>query len=404
MWLLWLAVALAVGESDEVCLLSLRSARTSLSAAAEWGNRHAVLRDALRDAVELRRREDAHSVKIPRDLLRGSTEVDIDKFIAQQEKSGDVCYAKVLEVKRTIDGLHMKVESIDAEMGANLQILRSQQRVVEDKEQELREAKQAYKDAMAECEKHRTASGAEAAKVQSWLDELINYAEPSVRSSVATNIRYDEQATDWAKGLAEKHANNGSEEALVQQSQTWDAAQCERAKAQLALARERLQEHQGANATGPVKYRELDCNASRAVLQEEYNKAYRELAKLKDQTASDGDEAYNLCAQEAKTRLDAASARLNEGILVATQNMERAEDVNSGLQPLLHDAQRALAKVQEHLTELQGSCKLEDSVSKHLQKVRDLIISLQKCPGRQDFRLRFPDGYEPKRTVEEIKR
>ena len=60
--------------------------------------------------------------------------------------------------------------------------------------------------------------GAEAAKVQSWLDELINYAEPSVRSSVATNIRYDEQATDWAKGLAEKHANNGSEEALVQQS------------------------------------------------------------------------------------------------------------------------------------------------------------------------------------------
>merc|ERR1719428_1634552 len=243
---------------------------------------------------------------------------------------------------------------------------------------------------MAECEKHRTASGAEAAKVKSWLDELINYAEPSVRSSVATNIRYDEQATDWAKGLAEKHANLG-EEALVQQSQTWDAAQCERAKAPLVLARERLHEHQGANATGPVKYRELDCNASRAVLQEEYNKAYKELSKLKDQTASDGDEAYNLCVEEAKTTLDEASARLNNAIQVATRNMERAEDVNSNLQPLLVDAQRALAKVQQHLEELQGSCVVEDSVSGHLDRVRDLIISLQKCPGRHDFKLTVPD-------------
>merc|ERR1719482_1906829 len=118
---------------------------------------------------------------------------------------------------------------------------------------------------------------------------------------------------------------------------------------------------QGHDPSG-VKYRELDCNASRAVLHE----------------------AYNLCVEEAKTALDEASARLNNAIQVATRNMERAEDVNSNLQPLLLDAQRALAKVQQHLEELQGSCVVEDSVSGHLDRVRDLIISLQKCPGRHD--------------------
>jgi len=434
MWLLWLAVAYATAgeESDEVCLLSLRSARSpppSWSAAAltEWSQRHSAVKQALRDAVELRQRDDARG---PSGLMAGSSELDMDQFIAQSKKSGDVCHAKVLEVKRTLDGLHMKVDTINAEMEANLQILDSQRRMMEDKEKDLADAKQEYKDAIDKCKEKKKVSDGETGKVNSWLEELINYAEPSVRSSVATDIKYHETATDWAKELAAKKqdtvtvsddqaaeivreiqeqaakeaADAAGKQAMVQLqagvngTAKWDQAQCDRVKAQLELSRERILQHvmnstvflQGHDPSG-VKYRELDCNASRAVLQEEYNKAYKELSKLKDQTASDGDEAYNLCVEEAKTALDEASARLNNAIQVATRNMERAEDVNSNLQPLLLDAQRALAKVQTHLEELQGSCVVEDSVSGHLDRVRDLIISLQKCPGRHDFKLTVPE-------------
>jgi len=429
MWLLWLAVAYAGEESDEVCLLSLRSARSPpppLSAAAltEWSQRHSAVKQALRDAVELRQRDDARG---PSGLMAGSSEVDMDQFIAQSKKSGDVCHAKVLEVKRTLDGLHMKVDTINAEMEANLQILDSQRRMMEDKEKDLADAKQEYKDAIDKCKEKKKVSDGETGKVNSWLEELINYAEPSVRSSVATDIKYHDTATTWAKELAaskqdtvtvsdaqaaeivreiqeeaaKEAADAAGKQALVQLqagangTAKWDKAQCDRVKAQLEISRERILQHI-MNTTvfiqsDPVKYRELDCNASRAVLQEEYNKAYKELSKLKDQTASDGDEAYNLCVEEAKTTLDEASARLNNAIQVATRNMERAEDVNSNLQPLLVDAQRALAKVQQHLEELQGSCVVEDSVSGHLDRVRDLIISLQKCPGRHDFKLTVPD-------------
>jgi hypothetical protein len=431
MWLLLLAVAYAGEESDEVCLLSLRSAKRSPSpsfpvALTEWSQRHSAVKQALRDAVELRQRDDARG---PSGLMAGSSELDMDQFIAQSKKSGDVCHAKVLEVKRTLDGLHMKVDTINAEMEANLQILDSQRRMMEDKEKDLADAKQDYKDAIEVCKEKKKVSDGETGKVTSWLEELINYAEPSVRSSIAVDINYGETATTWAKELAaDKNANvkvsddqaaeivreiqeqaakeaadAAGKQAMVQLqagvngSAQWDQAQCDRVKAKLELSRERILQHV-MNSTvflqghdGPVKYRELDCNASRAVLQEEYNKAYKELSKLKEQTANDGDEAYNLCVEEAKTALDEASARLNNAIQVATRNMERAEDVNSNLQPLLLDAQRALAKVQTHLEELQGSCVVEDSVSGHLDRVRDLIISLQKCPGRHDFKLTVPE-------------
>merc|ERR1719174_3522101 len=192
---------------------------------------------------------------------------------------------------------------------------------------------------------------------------------PPVPSPSGSPGEIQEQAAKEAADAAGKQAMVQLQ-AGVNGTAKWDQAQCDRVKAQLELSRERILQHvmnstvflQGHDPSG-VKYRELDCNASRAVLQEDYNKAYKELSKLKDQTASDGDEAYNLCV----------------------------EDVNSNLQPLLLDAQRALAKVQQHLEELQGSCVVEDSVSGHLDRVRDLIISLQKCPGRHDFKLTVPD-------------
>lgn len=427
MWLLLLAVALA-DEGGEVCLLTLRSGRSQTSdmwtahkaAMAEWSQRHVAAKQALQDAWLKRQRDENVQPK----WLEGSQEVDMDQFIEQSRKSGDVCHAKVLEVKRTLDGLHTKVDMINAEMEGNLQILESQRRIMEDKERDLKEARTANDEAVQICKKEQALNDDDVQEVNGWIAELINYAQPEVRSSIATDIKYHDEATKWAQELAaHKNASvkvtDSEVDAIVKEIQekaakeavdavtkkgmllqlagaanantsaNWTTEQCTKVAAQLQVSRARLQQHV-MNATSGVAFRELDCHASREVLQEEYTKAYHELHRLRDAAAKTRDESYAVCIAEAKGVLEEAETRLNAAIQAATRNMERAEDVNMKLLPLLQDSQRALAKVQKHLEELVPTCDVEDSVSTHLQRVRDLILSLQKCPGRNDFKLTLP--------------
>merc|ERR1719408_1136462 len=48
-------------------------------------------------------------------------------------------------------------------------------------------------------------------------------------------------------------------------------------------------------------------------------------------------------------------------------------------------------KLRIHLAEMHGECKDTEEVSEHLQRVRDLIKSLEECPGRDDFKLKIPE-------------
>ena len=74
----------------------------------------------------------------------------------------------------------------------------------------------------------------------------------------------------------------------------------------------------------------------------------------------------------------------------STNAINRAQEILNALNPLLLDAKKGLKKVQDHMKELEDSCAKEDDVSEHLQRVRDLIMSLEKCPGRHDYTLEMP--------------
>lgn len=47
-------------------------------------------------------------------------------------------------------------------------------------------------------------------------------------------------------------------------------------------------------------------------------------------------------------------------------------------------------KLRVHLQDISSTCEETEHVTEHLKKVRDLLKSLQECPGRDDFRLRVP--------------
>jgi len=133
-----------------------------------------------------------------------------------------------------------------------------------------------------------------------------------------------------------------------------------------------------------------DCDQQRQELQEEFANSFIQITQLRDSTAQRIADAHEDCIALADGVKDEAHERLDATIQESTNAINRAQELLNALNPLWLDAKKGLQKVQDHMKELEDSCAKEDDVSEHLQRVRDLIMSLEKCPGRHDYQLQMP--------------
>merc|ERR1719335_2021191 len=63
----------------------------------------------------------------------------------------------------------------------------------------------------------------------------------------------------------------------------------------------------------------------------------------------------------------------------------------SSLMPTVELIRKRAEAMQEYIDEtLTPECYEDGDVSEHLQKVRELIMELAECPGRDDFQLKIP--------------
>jgi chromosome segregation ATPase len=133
-----------------------------------------------------------------------------------------------------------------------------------------------------------------------------------------------------------------------------------------------------------------DCDRQRQMLQDEFANSFIQITQLRDSTAQRIADAHEDCIALADGVKSEAHERLDSSITESTSSINRAQEILNALNPLLLDAKKGLKKVQDHMKELEDSCAKEDDVSEHLQRVRDLIMSLEKCPGRHDYQLQMP--------------
>merc|ERR1719321_1272992 len=154
-----------------------------------------------------------------------------------------------------------------------------------------------------------------------------------------------------------------------------------------------------ARAAGPfdevekagIKYSVIDCTAARQRLQDEFTEAYIEITKL----ITDGEKAANdekeRCDLTAKNEEDERSSQLNLQIARCTADITAAKDTIHELEPLLNNGHEETAAMEKYLEKtLKKRCAQDDAAAEHLKAVRGLIMSLEKCPGRNDFKLMIP--------------
>merc|ERR1719240_1988647 len=84
------------------------------------------------------------------------------------------------------------------------------------------------------------------------------------------------------------------------------------------------------------------------------------------------------------TPLTAQQEESNDRIQASTRAL-------SSLMPTVELIRKRAEAMQEYIDEtLTPECYEDGDVSEHLQKVRELIMELAECPGRDDFQLKIP--------------
>jgi len=152
---------------------------------------------------------------------------EMQTFIDEQKRSSQACHAKLLEVRRTLDGILAKVNALSDIVEAHDSIVAGNTRVIEDNVANKNAGEKAYKEALAECHHQYGLDLLALEGTRKEIKELEQIANPDVRSSIDFNINYTaetyaheqlihsqayreadrEKESDAAKEAAEKKAN-----------------------------------------------------------------------------------------------------------------------------------------------------------------------------------------------------
>jgi hypothetical protein len=130
------------------------------------------------------------------------------------------------------------------------------------------------------------------------------------------------------------------------------------------------------------------CAKEKKVLEETYVKTYVELARLKDEY----NELANstACFDTVESTYKSRKTPLQEAIDKLIKDIDEKNKALEGLRPRLENAQKAEAQLRQHIGTLSAECaELPETVS-NLNKVRDAIQALSKCPGLSRVQFSLP--------------
>jgi hypothetical protein len=380
----------SVNPSSEVCLLSLRA---NMSRAAVWltqsgqavAQTHQKMREWAQDHENIKS-ELSHARALSgteQDMQAVTDDNEIDSFIQQQRDSTDTCFAKLLEARRTLDGITEKVLRLDEEISAQTEISKGNMMIIQDRFSASEDAMKEKEETGKECDEQYEKAIEDLQHYRDELAELKQIANPEVRSAVASDLDYKQLIAQHIASVGSAF-DQPSSFLQMNATTTMNATMCEGVVNFL----NRRSEEKDSNAT---KYTALDCDAMRQVLQEEFTKSWEEITRLKEEGEQLAREQKELCFDEAKEVHNTKHASITQDIKDATRSIQMAKDVISALQPLLDNAKLEAESLALHIQGLKKDCNVDTEVSDHLKTVRRLIQSLNECPGRNDFRLTVPE-------------
>jgi len=317
---------------------------------------------------------------------------EIDEFIFDQMASKDTCTSKMMEAKRSVDGVAAKVMQLSDEIEAENAIIVAQTEVSHRLIDGLDESEAQEAEDLAACQKTYEEAWAALNGKRNEIVELEQIANPSVRSSIAHDMDVEAYVDKHIRKMEAKFRNT-SMEAMSAIAITEE--NCKRV-VDFLNTRQFPDETEKAG----IKYSVYDCTAARQRLQDEFTEAYIEITRLITDGEAAATSEKERCDLTAKNAEDERSSQIELQISRCTADITAAKDTIHELEPLLENGKEETSKMETYLQRtLTAMCKTDEDVTDHLKAVRRLIMSLEKCPGRNDFKLMIPGQHKEQQKL-----
>jgi len=309
--------------------------------------------------------QDAHrDWRAKQTLLLGDTNESmgvLEDFIAKQQGSGDACSARLVESKRALDGFLGDLKSLTAQVDAHEEVLETETENLNITEMSVKAVLTVYEEAMEACAKEKQDALDLVSQYESELAELVQIADPSVRYTHVTNL---------------------SEIPELFQVGSFTKERC--------LAFVEFVKHKANHSLQSTQHEPKDCDTQREELQEAFTEAVISIRDLVKQAQEDSED--KTCVETAEAKKAAGLVPLIAERDRAASMIETATESLAALEPVLDLVDDRAEKMSHHIYNvLTPECAEAKEVSEVLQKIRNLILLLEECPGRNDFKLKIPE-------------
>eukprot|EP00746_Dinoflagellata_sp_MGD_P161088 gnl/MRDRNA2_/MRDRNA2_88121_c0_seq1.p1 gnl/MRDRNA2_/MRDRNA2_88121_c0~~gnl/MRDRNA2_/MRDRNA2_88121_c0_seq1.p1 ORF type:complete len:430 (+),score=112.17 gnl/MRDRNA2_/MRDRNA2_88121_c0_seq1:99-1388(+) len=304
----------------------------------------------------------------------------LDEFIEEQNAAGDACSSRLMESKRTLDGLLHDLRDLSIETSSHEKILETETENLNITFLSIEAVDTETKIGIEKCKKEREEAIKEVTQYTAELEELIQIAQPSVRYRHA---KPGMEKKDMVK--LDKLALSSLGTEIVEKSDFSEDS---------CLAFIDFAKHHDYNLRIHMRNKQKPdaraCDLQREELQKAYTKAFLEVKDLlkdaKDRVLDDSCfESYH--AKKAAEMVPLVAARDQ-----SAGRIEYSAAALAATEPVLHLVTDRTEQLRDHIKQtLAPECKEAGEVTEMLEKVRELIISLSECPGRDDFRLKIPE-------------
>merc|ERR1719310_2508272 len=286
------------------------------------------------------------------------TEKDLAKSIAEQKSTDVACSARLLQAKRKLDALLKEAKTLSLQIDGHEEVLETENENLNVTKMSIAAVESDYDAAIEDCEKLKKEALKDLKQYSAELKELEQIANPSA-SYVKAPIQQ--------RSLLELGA--------------FTREHC------LAFI-EFAHKHSGRMiALKDVPKRA--CDEQREELQKAFTKAYKDLAALKKEAKERSEDKS--CFEDAMSEKMAKLVPLTAARESAVEKIEEATAAIASLEPILENVKDRAEKLRHHIDEvLVPECFEAAEVSEMLTKIREMILALEECPGRQDFALAIP--------------
>jgi len=292
----------------------------------------------------------------------------LDRFIAAQTTSSDHCSSRLMESKRILDGILKDAKTLNAQITSREEVLETETENLKITKLSINAVTTEYTKTITVCKEETEEAISDLKTYSKELEELDQIANPSIRADIAHSV------------TIKTHTAESSSLSLAQAEVRLSKEMCE-------AFLDFTQRHSHYKLVDDPSKR--NCDQQREELQKAFEKAYKEIRILKEDAKERS--VDRICYTTAETKKTAELVPLVSQRDIAIEKIEVASQAIAALEPVLNLVKSKAEKLRTHISEtLTPECTEAGEASKVLVRVRELIISLEECPGRNDFKLKIP--------------